>query len=131
MKTLTNSLDKSAIALSTLCLAHCLLLPLITVLLPTMVATALNQELFHILMVICVLPISIYALTMGCKKHSKLSIGLYGALGLTLLVSALIFGESYLGEVGEKALTTLGGLVIAFAHFQNYKLCQKSESCPC
>jgi hypothetical protein len=131
MKTLTNSLDKSAITLSVLCLAHCLVLPLITVLLPTMIATAMNQELFHILMVVCVLPISIYALTMGCKKHNKLSIGLYGALGLTILVSALVFGESDLGEIGEKGLTTLGALVIAFAHYQNYKLCKKSEKCPC
>jgi hypothetical protein len=131
MKSLTNSLDKSAITLSLLCLAHCLLLPLITVLLPTMIATAINQELFHVLMVVCVIPISIYALTMGCKKHNKLSIGLYGGLGLTILVSALVIGESYLSGVGEKGLTTLGALVIAFAHFQNYKLCKKVESCPC
>jgi len=131
MKTVSASLDKSAITLSVLCLAHCLLLPLVTVLLPTVIATTMDQEIFHTLMVICVLPISIYALTMGCKKHNKMSIGLYGGLGLIILASALLFGESYLGEMGEKGLTTLGAIVIVFAHIQNYKLCQKSKSCSC
>lgn len=131
MKTLTNTLDKSAITLSVLCLAHCLLLPLVAVLLPTMIATAMSQELFHILMVVCVLPVSIYALTMGCKKHRKLSVGIYGVLGLVILVSALFIGESLFGEMGEKGLTTLGALVIAFSHFKNYKLCKQTEKCPC
>lgn len=131
MKTVSTSLDKSAITLSALCLAHCLLLPLVTVLLPTVIATTMNQEIFHTLMVICVLPISIYALTMGCKQHNKMSIGLYGGLGLIILASALLFGESYFGEMGEKGLTTLGTLAIAFAHIQNYKLCKKAENCSC
>jgi hypothetical protein len=131
MKTISTSLDKSAITLSALCLAHCLLLPLVTVLLPTVIATTMNQEVFHTLMVVCVLPISIYALTMGCKKHNKMSIGLYGGFGLIILASALFFGESYFGEIGEKGLTTLGAIVIAFAHIKNYKLCQKADNCSC
>jgi len=131
MKFIENSLDKSAIALSGLCLAHCLLLPIITVLLPTIIATTLNQELFHIAMVICVLPISIYALTLGCKKHKNMHVVVYGGLGLTTLVLAIIFGESHLEEVGEKVLTSIGAIVIAFAHIQNYKLCIKSEECSC
>jgi hypothetical protein len=131
MKNLNNALDKSAITLSTLCLVHCLALPLVTVILPSMIATAVNQEFFHSLMVICVLPISIYALTMGCKKHNKLSVALYGGLGLACLVAAVLFGESHLGEVGEKLITTIGSLMIAFAHIQNYKLCLKSDSCSC
>mgnify|MGYP000321341394 FL=1 len=108
MKNLNTTLDKSAIALSALCLAHCLALPLITILLPNMIATAVNQELFHTIMVICVIPVSIYALSMGCKKHNRLSVALYGGLGLISLLAAVIFGESHLGEVGEKVLTTLG-----------------------
>lgn len=131
MKITNNSLDKSAITLSVLCLLHCLALPVITVLLPTMIATAVNQEFFHTIMVAFVLPISIYALTMGCKKHSKLSVALYGGLGLATLVAAVVFGESHLGEVGEKVVTTIGAVIIAFAHFQNYKLCAKSDNCSC
>ncbi len=131
MKVSNNSLDKSAITLSVLCMAHCLVLPLITILLPTAVANILNQEFFHIFMVFCVLPISIYALSLGCKNHKKLSIGLYGSLGLITLVLALLFGESHLGELGEKVMTTLGAVVIAFAHILNYRHCNKSDNCLC
>lgn len=131
MKVLNNYLDKSAVTLSLLCVVHCLALPLITVLVPSIIANALNQELFHLMMVVCVLPVSIYALTMGCRKHNKFSIGVYGALGLMTLVSALIFGESHLGEMGEKTLTTLGAIIIAFAHIKNYQLCNKANKCSC
>jgi hypothetical protein len=131
MKFLNSSLDKSAMALSALCLVHCLALPVVTVFLPSMIVTAISQELFHSLMVICVIPISIFALTMGCKKHNKLSVALYGGVGLASLVAAVVFGESHLGETGEKVMTAIGTLMIAFAHFQNYKLCLKSNSCSC
>ncbi|MDO6446621.1 MerC domain-containing protein [Colwellia sp. 1_MG-2023] len=131
MKVLNNYLDKSAVTLSLLCVVHCLALPLITVLVPSIIANALNQELFHLMMVVCVLPVSIYALTMGCRNHNKFSIGVYGALGLITLVSAFVFGESHLGEMGEKGLTTLGAIIIAFAHIKNYQLCNKTNNCAC
>lgn len=131
MKLLTSSLDKSAITISVLCIFHCLLLPVLIVLLPSLAATALNTEMFHILMVVCVLPISIYALTMGCKKHNKRSVLYTGLVGLLTLVAALVFGESHLGEVGEKLWTTIGSVIMAIAHIRNFKLCQQSESCSC
>ena len=131
MKFLTNSPDKPAIALSALCLVHCLVFPVLTLLLPSLAVLPLEQEIFHIAMVVCVIPISIYALTMGCKQHHKRSIAYVGGIGLLLLVVAVVFGEHHMGELGEKLLTTVGAVTMAFAHFRNYKLCQKSEECPC
>lgn len=131
MKFLTNSLDKSAITLSALCVIHCLLLPVLIVLLPSLAATGLDNEMFHIMMVTLVLPISIYALTMGCKKHKKQSVAYTGVIGLLILVAALVFGESHLGEAGEKLWTTIGSVIISIAHIRNFKLCQQSESCSC
>lgn len=131
MKFLTNPPDTPAIALSALCLVHCLVFPVLTALLPSLAVIPLEQEIFHIAMVVCVIPISIYALTMGCKQHKNRSIAYLGGVGIILLIAAVIFGEHHLGEVGEKLLTTIGALVITFAHFRNFKLCQKSEECPC
>ena len=36
----------------------------------------------------------------------------------------LIIGEDVLGELGEKMLTILGALIIAFAHVRNFRACQ-------
>ncbi|MDP2561181.1 MerC domain-containing protein [Psychrobium sp. 1_MG-2023] len=128
MKIVTTSLDKSAIALSILCLIHCLALPVFLVLFPVIAITAINQELFHALLLLCVLPISIAALIMGCKQHNQLSVAFYGGLGLVALVVAVTYGESQLGAMGEKVLTTIGTVIIAFAHLQNYKLSKTSKS---
>ncbi len=131
MKALPISTDKIAISLSTLCVIHCLSLPLLVALLPSFTLLSIHGEAFHFWMVVAVIPISIFALQMGCKKHKNLTIGLIGLAGLTMLLLAVMFGESHLGEIGEKGLTTLGAILIALSHVKNYRLCRKLDHCPC
>ena len=100
----TNS-DKVAISLSALCAFHCLILPLLTVLIPSFAALPLQDEAFHIWMVVAVVPISLFALTMGCKKHKNLSMLLMGTAGLIILSVAAFFGHDLLGEGLEKMFT--------------------------
>jgi acid stress-induced BolA-like protein IbaG/YrbA len=69
MKALPISTDKIAISLSTLCVIHCLSLPLLVALLPSFTVLSLHGEAFHFWMVVAVIPISLFALQMGCKKH--------------------------------------------------------------
>ncbi|MTI12948.1 MerC domain-containing protein, partial [Sansalvadorimonas verongulae] len=69
MKTLQIVTDRLAISLSFLCLMHCLALPLLLVTLPSLTVLNLENELFHVGMVAFVIPTSLYALTLGCKKH--------------------------------------------------------------
>jgi hypothetical protein len=131
MKALPISSDKVAISLSMLCMVHCLAFPLLLALLPSIALLPFDKEYFHILMVAAVIPISIYALTLGCKKHKNFSIVTLGALGLLCLVSAVLLGENRIGEIGEKLLTVIGGILIALSHYKNFRLCQHHESCPC
>ncbi len=122
--------DKMAISLSLLCVLHCLALPLLLVLLPSLVALQLDNEAFHLWMVLAVIPTSTYALTMGCKRHKQYRFLAFGVIGLFLLLSALV-GEEIIGEVSEKILTVLGAVCIAYGHFRNFRLCQQHEECPC
>ena len=131
MKLLSISTDKLAVSLSALCVFHCLALPALLVLLPSLAALPIHHESFHMWMVIAVIPTSIYALTLGCKKHNKLSVFIYGLVGLSCLIAAVLLGESYIGEAGEKALTVIGAAIIAFSHWKNFQLCQKHSQCPC
>ena len=129
MKELTISSDKIAMSLSMLCMVHCLAFPLLAVLLPSIAALPLDKEDFHLWMVIAVIPISLYALTLGCKKHKTFSILSLGLLGLVCLVSAVLLGESRIGEAGEKILTVVGAILIAFSHYKNFHQCQHQKSC--
>ncbi|MDE1464222.1 MerC domain-containing protein, partial [Spartinivicinus poritis] len=73
--------DKTAVGLSIVCMVHCLLLPIAMVTLPALSVVSLEDELFHQLLLIGVLPISIIALTIGCRKHKRWSNVFLGALG--------------------------------------------------
>jgi len=96
MKALQLISDKFAIGLSMLCTIHCLLLPLMVAVLPSVMAFDLTGERFHIWMLVAVLPISIYALTIGCKEHQRLGVFILVGIGLLLLVSGL-FAEAFYG----------------------------------
>ena len=110
--TRTSIADKIAISLSSLCVMHCFLTPLLLVSAPSVAMLGLDSEWFHIWMVIGVLPISLYALNRGCKEHKQSSFFRLGVVGILLLVSALFVEDKLFGEAGEKILTLLGSVCI-------------------
>jgi uncharacterized membrane protein len=130
MKNIQATFDKAAISLSVLCIIHCLALPLIIVLLPILTALNLEDEAVHWWMLSAVVPTSLYALTMGCKKHKDYSVMPFGIIGLVILVAVPFLGHDLLGESGESIFTTIGGLIIAGGHLINHRLCRRSD-CQC
>lgn len=125
--------DKLAIGLSLMCVIHCLGITILLALLPSMVALQLDDEAFHLWMIVAVLPASAYSLTLGCKRHKRYRLLILGSIGLTLLVMALVLGEERIGDVGEKILTVIGAGFVAVGHWFNYRLCrvQKYIDCAC
>jgi len=117
--------DRAAISLSLICSIHCLLLPAALVLVPTLASLPMGEEAFHKWMLLAVIPVSIAALAMGCKKHKRYQLFSYGLSGVAILVFAALFGHDVLGEAGEKISTVVGSLVIVYGHFLNHKLCSQ------
>ncbi|CAA0108676.1 Uncharacterised protein [Halioglobus japonicus] len=130
MNPLSTSIDKAAIGLSMICAVHCLLLPVVIVMLPTLAATTFGDEQFHQWMLLAVLPTSLVALTMGCQQHRSMSVLAIGVVGLTILTLAVLFGHAWLGEVWEKAASLTGASLIALSHLRNHTLC-KRQQCDC
>lgn len=133
MKTAQVITDKLAIGLSLACAIHCLALPVLLVLLPSMAALQLDNEAFHLWMIAAVLPSSVYALSIGCKQHKRYQLLFLGAIGLALLILALVLGEDRVGEDGEKMLTVAGAGFVAIGHWLNFRLChaQSHKDCAC
>lgn len=123
--------DTAAIGLSLLCAIHCLMLPLVLSWLPAAMALTVGGEVFHLLMVLLVIPLSLYALLIGCKQHKRSRVVILGCIGLSLLLSAVFFGHDYLGGMGEKVMTVIGSGFVAIGHWLNYHLCQHDERCDC
>ena len=100
MKQLQIIADKTAISLSVICTLHCLVLPFVVVMLPALAALNLQDETFHLWMVIAVIPISLLALTMGCKKHRDYRVPFLGVTGLSLLILAVVLDHDLIGVTG-------------------------------
>ncbi len=123
--------DKMAIGLSVACAIHCLVLPLLILMLPSITALKLDNEAFHPCMVGAVIPSSIYALFLGCKEHNRRQLVFLTFIGLAMLLLALLLGEERIGEAGEKIMTVAGAALIALGHWLNFRLCRTNEHKDC
>ena len=121
------SLDKVALSLSVICAIQCLILPLSLLLIPTISILPFTGELFHKLLLFFVIPISAFAMIMGCKKHKTYNILYYGIIGLVIMIISAIWGHDLLGESGEIYSTLVGTSILSFGHLKNKRLC--TECC--
>ena len=121
--------DKFAISFSAICMIHCLFAPSLIVLSYSSLALNLESELIHKAILLLTIPVSIFAISLGYKNHSNNSIIYTGIAGLTILISALLIGES-ISANAELILTILGSLMVITCHYRNYNVCKKLN-CDC
>ena len=121
---------KLAMTLSFACVVHCFFVPSFLILSYSFLSFSIDNEFIHKLIVLMATPISAYALVTGYLNHKTTLYLFTGSIGLIVLCLAVVLGESNLGEFGEKGLTLLGSLMIAFSHYRNYQVC-KSIDCTC
>ena len=119
-------LDGAAVALSALCLLHCLALPLIVAGLPFLAQFAEGH--LHAQMLVIVLPLSIVALGLGYRHHESLQIVAGGGAGMLLLVIGATVAHGQLGLTADRVFTIAGALVLATAHYFNSM--RSRHSCP-
>ena len=114
--TLNGRSDFTAICLSTLCIVHCLALPLMASALP-LAGVLAEIEWIHRGLVLTAIPISTYAiLKTGLRVIDGIFIGLV-LVGFSLL---LIAGFVEQAHDYEKQLTTVGALMVAGAHLRRW-----------
>lgn len=123
----SQKLDRLAIAFSAVCLVHCLLLPLSVTLVPILGLHLIGHGAFHDLMLIVVLPTSLAAFGLGCRRHGQGSVAWIGGLGLAMLVVASLAVDTVWGAEAERHLTMAGGIVLAAAHVLNFRYCRRAD----
>ncbi len=123
--------DKIAASMSLICVLHCLFVPSFFIAVSSTSALTIDNEIVHYLLLFVTLPVSLYALQLGLKNHKKNGVFAIGISGLVLFVLAVIFGEAYVGEIGEQVVTVIASLLVIYAHYQNYQICRKLECSSC
>ena len=119
--------DLVAVSLSIICAIHCLILPVVLVLLPAL-APSFADESFHKWMVVAVVPVSMFSLAMGLRRHKQYLSILFGIIGLVILVFCGYFSEGMLSEYWEENLTLIAVSFVVIGHFFNFKYCQRKCS---
>src|SRR5919197_3593975 len=117
--------DQVAIGLSGLCTIHCIITPVAVILFPTVSACVGSDATFHALLLALVVPSSILALVLGCRRHRDRRVLGLGMGGLGLLVVAVSLGHI---EYWERPMTLGASALMVWAHARNYRLCA-SDSC--
>ena len=121
--------DKVAIGLSLACALHCLVVPVIVSLYPSVITAGLQDERIHLALLAFVIPISAFSLTMGCRRHKHFPVLRLGAAGIFVLILSALLGHEVGGESLEVAGTLLGSSLVACSHVLNFKLCRASRGC--
>ena len=131
MKVTQEFSDKTAISLSMICLAHCLLLPSFLVILSGYITLSYDNEFIHYLLLFIAIPVSIYALITGAMNHSNFTFLVMGLVGIISLIFAVTMGVELWDESGEIVFTIIGASLVAFSHYKNYKLCREVDCNSC
>ncbi len=133
--------DRFAIALSSICAIHCIVLPIAASVTPLLMSTvdhgnAAHEFWFHQFILIFVIPISIIALAIGYRCHRKRLPIILGGIGLTILIIVAVFAEQLitqqiLSHTGETVLTVIGGIIHASGHVTNVLTTRASHATAC
>ncbi len=125
---LIAALDMAGMTASTLCLIHCLAMPVIIALIPTFAAQLFESEWFHVVLAFAVLAFCLLAFIPGYSRHHDKRLIWIGVVGLSFVFFAT-FVARYWSEQAEIGLVTVGNLVLVAGHLLNRKLTNK-VCCP-
>ncbi|TRY33746.1 MerC domain-containing protein [Aliiglaciecola sp. M165] len=115
--------DKSAIILSGLCIVHCLLPILLSLIVPYLAGLAfLTDEAFHLWTMIFIVPISAFAIGWGYYQHRNSVILTLALVGLSMIIVAATVGHDLLGHTYEVMITVVGSLFVVYGHIKNIQL---------
>jgi len=105
-------LDGFAMVLSSLCIVHCLFLPLLVTLLPVL-AIGAEQEWIHQLLAIMAVPVSGLAFIKSKKNPFTPLIRLSLITGIAMLIVSAFWIEQ---ETPETLITVTGALLLLLGH---------------
>ncbi len=146
--------DKLSICLSLCCILHCIALPVLILMIPSISSFWINDENVHIFLVLLAIPISLFAMGKSLRIHNNYKCIALAVVGLLLLVAAIFMHDiGFIGEHGheengheengqdehgheehggigetlETIFTVIGGLILLSAHYLNIRLSNKSS----
>jgi hypothetical protein len=121
--------DHVAIALSTICIVHCLALPVVIALVPVLALTwGLTDAHFHALMLWFVVPTSVLGFAFGYHAHRGAAIVLTGAAAIAVLAFVALWAHGVWTFGAETAVSIAASVVLAVAHWRNFRAVRRAHA---
>lgn len=122
--------DKLGIAGSGLCLVHCLALPIVVGVLPSLGLAFLADEVVHEILAFALIAFAGLAFIPGYRRHRDRRVLGLMATGLGLILFAT-WGAAIvdLHGAGETVLSVAGSLFLISAHYLNHSFCKNCSVC--
>lgn len=119
--------DIAGIFISGLCVVHCIAVPLILFLAPTLSASLFpSEDMTHVVLLAFILGIAGVAFVSGFRVHGQWRPVVWMAIGMVLVIYATFFAHSQLGHFWEPVIAIVGSLALVRAHYLNHH-CKKCE----
>lgn len=118
---LSKYLDRVAIALSTICIVHCLAMPVLIAVLPVAALAIGGDGHFHSLMLWFVVPTSVLGFGLGLRVHRRIDIVAMGAVAIAALAAAALWGHSAWDPSLEVTANVAASVLLAAAHWRNFR----------
>ena len=116
--------DRLGVWTSGLCVVHCLALPVVFAVLPSLMPDEAVSDSAHRAFGAALVVISLFAFVPGYRLHRIAVAMALGAFGLTCVLLAAFAGHERLGDYGETGLTVIGSIALIVAHLRNRLLCR-------
>jgi hypothetical protein len=125
---LSKYFDRVAIALSTICIVHCLAMPFVIALLPVTAFALGGDGHFHSLMLWFVVPTSVLGFGLGARVHRRVDIVAMGALAIAALAAAALWGHDMWDPSVEVVVSVVASVALAAAHWRNFREVRRLHS---
>jgi cytochrome c biogenesis factor len=112
--------DRIAIALSTICIVHCLAMPLVIAVLPLAAFAVGGDGHFHTLMLWLVVPTSVLGFGLGVRVHRRVDIVALGVVAIVVLAAAALWGHAAWASSVEVFVNVGASILLAVAHWRNF-----------
>lgn len=122
-------LDSMGITVSGLCVAHCILTPILLFAVPVAGLAVLENEFVHKALMALVVVVGTTAFIPGLRLHGKYHLLPLVLLGTGSLLFAASAAEALWGEVGETSFTMVGGALMIYSHWKNRTFCRACKAC--
>lgn len=120
--------DRIGIFLSSLCVVHCLLLPILMVVSPATAIFFKSEENYvHTYLLLFLIPVAFFALYSGFRMHKEKKPIFLMIVGVAFVLAGTFLAHKWLGHVWEPVVVTIGSVIIVRAHLLNSHHCRKCE----